>query len=203
VWAEETGEANALPPLHALALPKSDRDPLRAMNPTLYTEYRSPIGTLLLTQRGGALTGLWIRGEKHAPAVDSRWQRDDIAFAEVRRQLDEYFSGQRWTFTLDLAPEGTAFQQRVWAALREIPVAATISYGELARRIGQPAAVRAVGLANGRNPLSIVVPCHRVIGANGTLTGYGGGLAAKAWLLEHEKWRGLAVREDERSEVAA
>jgi methylated-DNA-[protein]-cysteine S-methyltransferase len=157
------------------------------MNPTLYTEHASPIGTLLLMQCNGHLTGLFIVGEKHAPRIARDWSRDDRAFAEARRQLDEYFAGRRWNFTLPLAADGTDFQRRVWTALREIPVGTTITYGELARRIGQPAAVRAVGLANGRNPLSIVVPCHRVIGANGKLTGYGGGLAAKAWLLQHEK----------------
>jgi methylated-DNA-[protein]-cysteine S-methyltransferase len=157
------------------------------MKPTLYTEHASPIGTLLLTARDGALTGLWIRGEKHAPTVATTWQRDDDAFTEIVVQLDDYFAGRRWTFDLALAPDGTDFQRRVWAELQRIPVHTTITYGELARRIGQPEASRAVGLANGRNPISIVVPCHRVIGANGTLTGYGGGLAAKEWLLAHEQ----------------
>lgn len=163
------------------------------MNATLYTEHASPIGTLLLTQRNGYLTGLFIVGEKHAPKVVCDWRRDVHAFTEVRRQLDDYFARRRWTFTLPIAAEGTDFQRRVWTALREIPVGITITYGELARRIGQPAAVRAVGLANGRNPLSIVVPCHRVIGASGKLTGYGGGLAAKEWLLAHERRAGQAV----------
>lgn len=168
------------------------RLPGTTMHTTTFSEYTSPIGTLLLTARAGALTGLWIRGEKHAPQIASEWQRNDGALRDVTSQLDDYFAGRRWTFTLPLAPAGTDFQQRVWAELRRIPVGTTISYGELARRIGQPAAVRAVGLANGRNPISIVVPCHRVIGANGALTGYGGGLTAKAWLLAHEAPPALA-----------
>jgi methylated-DNA-[protein]-cysteine S-methyltransferase len=134
----------------------------------------------------GILTGLWIVGEKHAPEIAPDWRRDDTAFDEVRRQLDEYFAGTRREFDLPLTAEGTAFQQSVWAGLLRIPCGVTRSYGQLAEEIGNPKAVRAVGLANGRNPISIIVPCHRVIGANGTLTGYGGGLKAKSWLLEHE-----------------
>ncbi len=168
------------------------------MKPILYTEYSSPIGTLILTARDGALTGLWIQGERHAPELSASWQRDDDAFAEVIAQLDDYFAGRRWTFDLPVAPDGTEFQQRVWAELRRIPVHTTITYGELARRIGQPSAARAVGLANGRNPLSVVVPCHRVIGANRHLWGYGGGLEMKRFLLEHE---GVPIGDDLRVEA--
>jgi methylated-DNA-[protein]-cysteine S-methyltransferase len=114
------------------------------------------------------------------------WKRDDAALSEARAQLQAYFAGELRGFELPLAAEGTPFQQRVWRALCDIPYGETISYGELARRIGQPAAARAVGLANGQNPIAIVVPCHRVIGANGSLTGYGGGLERKRWLLAHE-----------------
>ena len=113
--------------------------------------------------------------------------RDDAAFEDVVAQLTEYFEGRRRQFDLPLAPQGTPFQQRVWSALLDIPYGETISYGELASRIGQKSASRAVGLANGSNPLPIVIPCHRVIGANGKLTGYGGGLAIKERLLAHER----------------
>ena len=115
------------------------------------------------------------------------WQQRDDAFEDVIAQLTEYFAGRRRQFDLPLAPEGTPFQQRVWTALLDIPYGETISYGELASRIGQRSASRAVGLANGSNPLPIVIPCHRVIGANGKLTGYGGGLAIKERLLAHER----------------
>jgi methylated-DNA-[protein]-cysteine S-methyltransferase len=152
----------------------------------------SPIGVLSLrgTERG--LTGIFMETHRHGPAEAERlgWLRNDALFAEARAQLTDYFAGRRQVFALPIdrnALAGTAFQRRVWLALESIPYGATISYGELARRIDQPAAVRAVGLANGRNPLSIIVPCHRVIGANGTLTGYGGGLERKRWLLELER----------------
>jgi methylated-DNA-[protein]-cysteine S-methyltransferase len=114
------------------------------------------------------------------------WTRDDGALAALRTQLQEYFDGERTEFDLPLAPEGTSFQRKVWNALCEIPYGKTMSYGELARHIGQPGAARAVGLANGSNPLPIVVPCHRVIGADGSLTGFGGGIGRKRWLLSHE-----------------
>lgn len=114
--------------------------------------------------------------------------------ALAARQLDEYFAGERREFDLPLAPRGTGFQERVWRALLAIPFGVTRSYGELARTIGRPSASRAVGAANGKNPIAIIVPCHRVIGANGTLTGYGGGLPIKRWLLEHEaKLAGLRL----------
>jgi methylated-DNA-[protein]-cysteine S-methyltransferase len=157
------------------------------MNDQSYTFHQSPIGNLLLRRTGTALTGLWIVGEAHAPALAASWRRDDEAFADARRQLDEYFAGTRRTFSLLLAfTTGTPFQRRVWDALAGLRYNETVSYGELARRIDRPKAVRALGAANGQNPLSIVIPCHRVIGANGSLTGYGGGLAAKKWLLTHE-----------------
>lgn len=121
--------------------------------------------------------------------VDPRpdWRRDDRAFAAAREQLRAYLDGCLTTFDLPLAPRGTPFQLEVWRALTEIPAGETISYGELARRIGRPSASRAVGAANGANPLPVVVPCHRVIGANGTLTGFGGGLDTKRWLLALER----------------
>ena len=147
------------------------------------TEFTSPIGKLQLRGTESALTGVFM--EPHPPAADA--VRDDGPLREARRQLEEYFAGERQEFSLALEAEGTDFQRRVWTALGDIPFGETISYGELARRIGNPRAVRAVGLANGRNPISIIVPCHRVIGADGSLTGYGGGLDRKRFLLALEK----------------
>ena len=156
-----------------------------------HTQFRSPLGTIDLVSTEQGLTGLFMEDHCHGPTAAERngWRRDDDRHADVRAQLAEYFAGTRRTFEVLVDHEGiagTAFQRRVWAALEEIAHGETISYGELARRIGQPAAVRAVGLANGRNPLSIIVPCHRVVGASGTLTGYGGGTARKRWLLDLE-----------------
>jgi O-6-methylguanine DNA methyltransferase len=169
-----------------------------------FTQIASPLGILTLrgTERG--LTGIFMEDHRHGPSVKIEPSMNfgpnvgfgpGVDFGEARTQLSEYFAGKREVFTVPIdrdAMGGTPFQRRVWAALEAIPFGVTISYGELARRIDQPAAVRAVGLANGRNPLSIIVPCHRVIGANGTLTGYGGGLERKRFLLELEK--GLGVR---------
>jgi methylated-DNA-[protein]-cysteine S-methyltransferase len=159
---------------------------------TYYTYLDSPIGRLLLTSDGTSLTGLYMEPHRHGPEnAESRegWVRDDEAapLPLARQQLTDYFAGSRQRFDLPLAAQGTAFQQRVWKELLEIPFGQTWSYGELARRIGQPNASRAVGLANGRNPISIIVPCHRVIGANGKLVGYGGGLERKTWLLQLER----------------
>ena len=145
----------------------------------------SPVGDLLLTASGAGLTGLYLPGQRTAPATPPG-TRDPRPFAAVREQLSAYFAGELRTFDLPLAPVGTAFQLRVWAALRAIPYATTASYGALAATIGAPGAARAVGLANGRNPISIVVPCHRVVGSGGALTGYAGGLAAKRHLLDLE-----------------
>ena len=154
----------------------------------VYTEVDSPIGRLLLHTDGTSLLGLYMDGPGDGPPGREQWLLDSEAgpLPEAARQLAEYFAGTRRAFDLPLRLEGTDFQRRVWAALCEIPYGAMWSYGELARRVGNPKASRAVGLANGRNPLSIVVPCHRVIGADGTLTGYGGGLERKRWLLAHE-----------------
>ncbi|MCC6928996.1 MAG: methylated-DNA--[protein]-cysteine S-methyltransferase [Gemmatimonadaceae bacterium] len=155
-----------------------------------YTLMPSPIGELLLTGDGRHLTGLYMTPHTHGPVRGEGWVRRDDDFADARRQLDEYFAGTRLSFEIPLAPDGTEFQRRVWMALRDIPYAQTVSYGDIARGIGNPKGVRAVGLANGRNPISIIVPCHRVIGSNGSLTGYGGGLERKQWLLEHEARHG-------------
>lgn len=155
-----------------------------------YAVMDSPIGPLTLIGDGAALSGLYM--ELHTPAARSvppGAVHDDAAFPVARAQLGEYFAGERTAFDLPLRLAGTPFQLEVWEALRAIPYGETTSYGELARRIGRPAAVRAVGLANGRNPVSIVVPCHRVIGSNGSLTGYGGGLDRKRHLLALESGR--------------
>ena len=150
---------------------------------TLYTTVDSPIGELLLLGDGSVLTGLHMQLGRRPITLQEDWTHDPDAFVPVRTQLAEYFDGTRTGFDLPLAPSGTAFQLRVWSALRDIPYGTTISYGELARRIGQPSASRAVGLANGRNPISVIVPCHRVIGANGRMAGYGGGIERKEILL--------------------
>ena len=155
-------------------------------SPIYFTEFSSPIGLLQLRGTHTALTGVFMETHRHEPARTPDAVRDAAPFREARGQLEAYFAGERSEFALALAPTGTAFQLAVWEALRAIPYGTTISYGELARRIGNPRAVRAVGLANGRNPLSIIVPCHRVIGADGTLTGYGGGLERKRFLLALE-----------------
>jgi methylated-DNA-[protein]-cysteine S-methyltransferase len=131
-----------------------------------------------------------MQGGRTAASLDPEWRRADEPFAEVRRQLAEYFDGERDEFDVPLEMTGTHFQRRVWRALRQIPYGETTTYGELARRVGRPSASRAVGLANGRNPIAVIVPCHRVIGSDGSLTGYGGGLERKRLLLELEVGRG-------------
>lgn len=155
---------------------------------TYYTYMESPVGTLMLA--GNADQGLrWISFQcgKGAKAPEPAWQQSDTPFRSARRQLAEYFRGTRRVFDLQLAPAGTEFQKAVWKALRAIPYGRTRSYSDIAGRVGRPRAVRAVGMANGRNPLPIVVPCHRVIGRDGTLTGYGGGLHVKQALLDLER----------------
>lgn len=152
-----------------------------------YTHVESPIGRLLLVGEGGALAGLYVADHEKCLAPDPSWVEDAGEFAEVARQLAEYFAGDRTEFDVELAPVGTPFQLQVWEALRGIPYGETAGYGEIARRIGRPTASRAIGAANGRNPISIIVPCHRVIGADGSLTGYGWGNERKSWLLDHER----------------
>jgi methylated-DNA-[protein]-cysteine S-methyltransferase len=152
----------------------------------LYTSFDSPIGELLLIGDERQLHGLYMQEGRTALRVRDNWEPRDEPFAEAREQLDEYFAGRRTTFDLPLAMTGSTFQCRVWRALQDIPYGETISYGELARRVGEPATPRNVGSANGRNPISVIVPCHRVIGADGSLTGYGGGLERKRILLDLE-----------------
>ena len=153
-----------------------------------YTQFDSPVDLITLTSDGSSLTGLYMNEHKHAKLFADEWIRDDQAapFPDTVRQLTEYFAGQRTEFDLPMAPVGTPFQKTVWNALREIPYGQKVSYGELAAALGNPNASRAVGLANGRNPISIVVPCHRVVGSNGKLVGYGGGLERKEILLNLE-----------------
>jgi methylated-DNA-[protein]-cysteine S-methyltransferase len=151
-----------------------------------YTQHDTPIGRLLLIADERGLCGLFMEQHRHGPTHAEALSADAAPFDETRRQLDEYFAGRRRVFELPLAAEGTAFQLAVWRELERIPYGETCSYGEIAKRVGRPAASRAVGAANGRNPISIIVPCHRVIGSTGALTGYGGGESRKRWLLEHE-----------------
>lgn len=158
--------------------------------PKSYHDFDTAIGTLRLVGDERRLERVDLPNAA-AQAPDPAWREDRrallAALDTAKRQMVEYFDGTRLDFELPLSPDGTAFQHRVWNELRRIPYGETISYGELARRIGKPTASRAVGAANGRNPLAIVVPCHRVIGANGTLTGYGGGLPVKEALLALER----------------
>jgi len=151
-----------------------------------YTRVASPVDDLILTGDGTSLTGCYFTGTGHATVPSDGLARDDEAFADAVTQLGEYFAGARTAFDLRLAPFGTDFQLRVWHQLRTIPYGTTCSYADVSRGIGATNGFRAVGLANGRNPISIIVPCHRVIGANGSLTGYGGGLERKRFLLDLE-----------------
>jgi methylated-DNA-[protein]-cysteine S-methyltransferase len=153
---------------------------------TSYTTVDSPIGPLMVARDDEGICALWLPVGGRAAEPANGWVREDAAFADVKEQLAEYFAGTRSTFDLPLHLIGTAFQRRVWKALLDIPCGATTSYGALALSVGAPSAARAVGAANGQNPIAVIVPCHRVIGASGSLTGYGGGLPAKRWLLEHE-----------------
>jgi methylated-DNA-[protein]-cysteine S-methyltransferase len=156
-----------------------------------YTSIDSPIGELLLLGDGHALRGLYMQAGRKPAKVALRWERSEAPFAEVQEHLREYFAGERTAFDdLPLALDGAQFERRVWRALQDIPYGETVSYGEIAKRVGQPDAARAVGLANGRNPIAVIVPCHRVIGANGALVGYGGGLERKRLLLELEQGQG-------------
>jgi methylated-DNA-[protein]-cysteine S-methyltransferase len=150
--------------------------------------YKSPVGPLALASDGQALTGLAFETQSHpCRALEGAEVGRDGVLDEARRQLDLYFAGKLKAFDLALNPQGTAFQKRVWMALRAIPFGTTASYAEIANRIDAPKAVRAVGGANGRNPIAIIVPCHRVIGANGSLAGFGGGIERKQFLLALER----------------
>ena len=153
-----------------------------------YSVMQSPIGPLTIVATNGALVAVLMDGHHRSPVPESAWgERVDDALPDATLQLEEYFAGKRQAFDLPLAPSGTEFQRRVWAALAEIPYGETRSYGQIATAIGRPGASRAVGMANGRNPVSIVVPCHRVVGASGSLTGYAGGPERKQFLLDLER----------------
>jgi methylated-DNA-[protein]-cysteine S-methyltransferase len=156
--------------------------------PTRFDIFDSPVGQILLTGDDRALTGLFMMDKGgHPQPVGPDWIRGAGACSAAADQLEEYFAGKRTEFDLPLAPRGTDFQRSVWTELARIPFGETTSYGEIALSIGKSLlASRAVGLANGRNPISVILPCHRVIGADGSLTGYGGGLPRKEWLLRHE-----------------
>ena len=153
---------------------------------TTHSVMESPIGELVLVEQDGAVAGLYMDAHRGV-AASAYGERVGDALPALREQLAAYFAGALEVFDVPLATQGSDFQRRVWAGLREIPYGQTWSYGQLAAHLGQPTASRAVGLANGRNPVSIVVPCHRVIGSSGALTGYGGGVERKRWLLEHEQ----------------
>jgi methylated-DNA-[protein]-cysteine S-methyltransferase len=152
-----------------------------------YTQIASPLGLLLIAGDDSGLRHIMFPSEVQPPFPNPAWHEDAAPLAETISQLESYFAGELESFTLPLAPHGTPFQMEVWRRLCDIPYGQTISYGELARRIGNPKASRAVGLANGSNPIPIVIPCHRVIGSNGKLTGYGGGLPIKEKLLALER----------------
>ncbi len=154
-----------------------------------HTEIDSPVGPLTLVATGGVLSGLFMIDQRHRPPSGANGAEDAPPFPDIVEQLREYFAGERTDFDLPLAAPGTPFQHRVWTALRRIPFGQTTSYGQIATGIGRPGAARAVGLANGANPIGIVVPCHRVVGADGSLTGYGGGLERKQFLLDLERRR--------------
>lgn len=151
-----------------------------------YSELQTPVGPVTIVSDGAALTMVTMRPATRVIARAGEWLEDDARLAEARMQLAAYFAGQLRRFSLPLAPRGTPFQQQVWAALRRIPFGETTSYGALAAALGHPGAARAVGAANRTNPIGIIVPCHRVIGADGTLTGYAGGIERKKFLLDHE-----------------
>ncbi len=154
---------------------------------TCYTYLDTPLGRILVQGDGDFVTGLFMPNHKGWPGLDATWQQTDAPFVAVRAQLAEYFAGNRQQFDVPLNLGGTPFQKQVWQELLHIPFGRTITYAQLAERVGKPTGPRAVGHANARNPVSIIVPCHRVIGANGKLTGYGGGMDKKQWLLSWER----------------
>lgn len=153
-----------------------------------YDYYDSPCGRMLLVANGGALCGAYFIGQKHFKNIESDWRCDSrvAPIVQAKRELDEYFGGGRRVFDTPLAPEGTPFQRSVWRAIASAPFGETISYAELARRAGHPGSARAAGAATGRNPIGVIVPCHRIVGVDGSLIGYAGGLATKRRLLTLE-----------------
>ena len=154
-----------------------------------YCYIESPLGQLIVLGDGDFVNGLYMPKHKGWSGPDSEWRQSDVSFKAVREQLAEYFAGERQSFDVPIKASGSPFQQRVWQELTRIPFGTSITYGQLAEKVGNPDASRAVGNANGRNPISIIVPCHRVIGSSGKLTGYAGGLDKKQWLLNWERGR--------------
>lgn len=159
----------------------------RSLMPCSYWIWPSPVGALLLIGNGRGLGGLHFQDGAHPMEIEEEWEEQRSPFKDVIKQLEGYFAGRLQKFIVPLALEGTSFQLSVWRALKTISYGVTVSYGDMARKIGNPPASRAVGAANGKNPVSIIVPCHRVIGQNGHLVGYGGGLPIKETLLELER----------------
>lgn len=153
-----------------------------------YDYYPSPRGRILLVADDQALTGVYFAGQKYHPRIDKKWKRADKhkPLRQAKRELSEYFDGKRTQFSVKVAPQGTPFQRAVWKSIASVEFGQTIAYGELAERAGYPGSARAAGAATGRNPISIIVPCHRIVGSNGSLTGYAGGLVKKRALLELE-----------------
>lgn len=153
-----------------------------------YDFFEGPHGRMLLVAEDGGLAGVYFDGQKHLPRVEAHWRRDakHPVLVQAKRELSEYFGGKRKRFEVELAPAGTTFQKAVWKAISTVRFGETITYGELARRAGSPASVRAAGAATGRNPIGVIVPCHRIVGSNGSLTGYAGGLDRKRALLALE-----------------
>ena len=153
-----------------------------------YDYYQSPRGRILLVADDRALTGVYFAGQKYHPRVDKKWKRGDThtPLRQAKRELSEYFDGKRTRFTVKVAPQGTPFQRAVWKAIASVRFGQTIAYAELAERAGHLGSARAAGAATGRNPIGIIVPCHRIVGSNGSLTGYAGGLTKKRALLELE-----------------
>ncbi len=185
--AEPAQRARSPQPAQTAQTAQTARSPQPAQTapPVCWSTIDSPVGALFAAVSEGAVVELSFLGDEQ-PSPPVGWIRDDGACDELRSQLEQYFAGERREFDIEIAPDGTEFQMQVWTALRSIPYGRTASYGEIAARIGRPRAVRAVGGANNANPISIIVPCHRVIGADGSLTGYGGGLGTKATLLALE-----------------
>jgi methylated-DNA-[protein]-cysteine S-methyltransferase len=151
-----------------------------------FDQFKTPIGQLRIAADDEGLRYVMFEKSKYAATDEATWQRDAKALANVREQLLAYFAGDLKSFDVILSPHGTEFQKQVWKTLTNIPYGKTWSYSDIAKKVNSPKAVRAVGAANGRNPIPIILPCHRVIGSNGSLTGFAGGLAMKQWLLEHE-----------------
>lgn len=160
-----------------------------------HTVVDSPVGPLTLVRTPDGLCGLYMHRQRHLPDGERFGPRTDTGFGDVVAQLTEYFAGERTEFTVPLAPRGTEFQQRVWAALRTIPYGETWTYLQLAEHLGNAAAIRAVAAANGRNPIGIIVPCHRVVGSDGSLTGYAGGLERKQFLLDLESPASVGIQD--------